>query len=132
MAKPLPFYPHAGSVLVADFRGFEAPELNKSRPVIAISPRLPHRSQLVAIVPISTTPPKHDVPYVHQLSRNYAPWGEPDQPTWAKCDMVMNVGLARLQAFKVGRRKFETPRLTPEDLKAVRQAVLAGLGWLTH
>jgi mRNA interferase MazF len=128
--KPLPFFPHAGTVLVADFRGFEPPELNKKRPVIVISPRLPHRSELVAIVPISTTAPSFDVPYVCRLSRNYAPWGDPQTVTWAKCDLVMNIGLARLEAFKVDRRKYMTPRLTPEDLFAVRAAVLRGLGWM--
>ena len=132
MSKPLPFHPHAGTVLVADFRGFTAPELTKKRPVIVISPRLPYRSGLVTIVPISTTAPRSMVPYVCRLSKNYAPWGEPDVETWAKCDLVMNVGLARLEAFKVDRRKFVSPRLSPEDLAAVRQAVLAGLGFGIH
>ncbi|MBY6201896.1 type II toxin-antitoxin system PemK/MazF family toxin [Maritalea mobilis] len=132
MSKSLPFHPHAGTVLVADFRGFVAPELTKKRPVIVISPRLPFRSGLATIVPISTTAPLKDVPYVHRLSRNYSPWGEPSQATWAKCDLVMNVGFARLSAFKVDRRKYITPRLTPEDLAGVREAVLHGLGWIGH
>jgi mRNA interferase MazF len=76
--------------------------------------------------------PRLPVPYVCQLSRNYAPWGDPDAATWAKCDLVMNIGLARLQAFKVDRRKYTTPRLTPEDLVAVRTAVLHGLGWISN
>ena len=118
--------------MVGDFRGFEAPELTKKRPVIVISPRLPYRSGLVTIVPISTTPPRTNVPYVCRLSKNYAPWGDPDVETWAKCDLVMNIGLARLQAFKVDRRKFVSPRLTSEDLEAVRAAVLRGLGWMSH
>lgn len=132
MDKPLPFHPHAGSVLVADFRGFVPPELTKKRPVIVISPRLPHRSGLVAIVPISTTASRVDLPYVHKLSRNYAPWGDPTDETWAKCDLVMNIGLARLSAFKVDRRKYVSPRISPEDLAGVRQAVLNGLGWIGH
>ena len=127
MSKALPFHPHAGTVLVGDFRGFEAPELTKKRPVIVISPRLPYRSGLVTIVPISTTPPRTNVPYVCRLSKNYAPWGDPDVETWAKCDLVMNIGLARLQAFKVDRRKFVSPHLTSEDLE-----VLRGLGWMSH
>jgi len=132
LSKPLPFHPHAGQVLVGDFRDFTLPEITKIRPVIVISPKLPFRSGLVAVVPVSTTPPIKDVPYVHKLSKNYAPWGEPDQATWAKCDLVMNIGLARLSAFKVGRRQFLTPRLTPEDLAHVRRAVLHGLGLAGH
>jgi mRNA interferase MazF len=129
VSKPLPFHPHAGSVLVADFQGFSPPELTKKRPVIVISPKLPYRSGLVAVVPISTTAPRSNVPYVYRLSRNYAPWGDIETATWAKCDLVMNIGLGRLQSFKVDRRKFHTPRLSSEDLKGVRQAVLAGLGF---
>ena len=129
LRKPLPFHPHAGTVLVGDFSGFKAPELTKKRPVIVISPKLPYRSGLVAIVPISTTAPIHEVPYVFRLSRNYG-WGDADLTTWAKCDIVMNVGLERLEAFKIGRRKYQTPRLSAEDLQGVRKAVLSGLGFI--
>ena len=127
--KPLPFHPRAGQVLVADFKGFEPPEIGKVRPVVVISPRLPHRSGLVAIVPLSTTPPTRPLRYVCKLSKNYTPWGPPEQESWAKCDLVMNIGLHRLSGFKVDRRKFVTPQLNADDLKAVRQAVLAGLGF---
>ncbi len=123
------FHPRAGQVLVADFSDLREPEICKVRPVIVISPRLPYRSGLVAVVPISLTPPKRELPYVHRLSRNYHP-GEADPlPCWAKCDLVMNIALRRLNGFKVGRRKWETPQLTPEDLAAVRAAVAAGLGF---
>lgn len=127
--KPLPFHPRAGQVLVCDFSGFEPPEICKVRPVIVISPRLPHRSQLAAVVPLSTTAPTKSVPYVFRLSKNYTPWGSEEDPSWAKCDLVMNVGLHRLSGFKVGRRKFETPQVTGDDLAGVRTAVLAGLGF---
>jgi len=42
--------------------------------------------------------------------------------------MIMNLGLHRLNGFKVGRRQWEYPQLTPEDLAGVRHAVLCGLG----
>ncbi len=51
------FYPRMGQVLVGDFSDLSPPEMTKIRPVIVVSPRLPHRSELVAIVPISTTEP---------------------------------------------------------------------------
>lgn len=128
----LNFYPRAGQIFVCDFSDFKAPEITKKRPVIVISPKLPHRSELAAIVPISTTAPRHLLPFVYQLSRNYTPWGEPDVTCWAKCDLVMNVALDRLSAFKVDRRKYIYPTLSPEDLSGVRRAVLAGLGLDGH
>jgi uncharacterized protein YifN (PemK superfamily) len=122
------FHPHAGSVLVCDFSGFVAPEMTKMRPVIVITPRLPHRSGIATIVPISSTAPIHEHGYCVKLSKNYHPTEQVIVDTWEKCDMVMNVGLARLTSFKVGRRRYITPRLTAADLQAVRNGVLWGLG----
>ena len=125
---PIQFYPRAGQILVCDFSGFLPPEMCKVRPVIVVSPRLPHRSEIVTVVPISTTAPTHDLPFVVNLSKNYHP-GEPDDvPCWAKCDMVMNIGRFRLDGFKVGRRRWENPQATGDDLEAVRQGVIHGLG----
>ena len=128
----LNFFPRAGQIFVGDFSDLKAPEITKKRPVIVVSPKLPYRSQLVAIVPISTTAPLHDLPFVYQLSKNYTPWGEPELVSWAKCDLVMNVAMARLSAFKVDRRKYVYPTLSPEDLAGVRRAVLTGLGLDGH
>lgn len=104
------------------------PEMVKPRPVIVVSPRLPHRSEIVAVVPISLTAPIHNLPFCVQLSKNYHPNEEDDLPCWAKCDMLMNLGLWRLDGFKVGRRKYVNPQATPEDLSAVKAGVLHGLG----
>lgn len=121
-------FPRAGQIFVCDFSGFKEPEMVKPRPVIVVSPRLPYRSEIATIVPISTTEPRHDLPFCYRLSKNYHP-EEPDSvPCWAKADMVMNLGTYRLSAFKIGRRKYAYPTLTPEDLAAVRRAVLCGLG----
>jgi len=122
------FYPRADQVLMCDFSGFVPPEMNKVRPVVVTSPRLPNRSEIVSIVPISLTPPKREVPYVVRLSRNYNPKERDDLPCWAKCDMLMNIGRFRLDGFKVGRRKWETPQLSGEDLMAVRHGILKALG----
>jgi len=122
------FHPHAGTVLVCDFAGYVEPEICKIRPVVIISPRLAFRAELVTVVPISLTAPRHTEPYVVRLSKNYHPTEDDDLPCWAKCDLIANVRLGRLNGFKVGRRKWETPRMTPEDLAAVREGVLYGLG----
>lgn len=102
--------------------------MTKKRPVIVVSPRLPHRSAIVAIVPISTTAPKHELPFVVKLSKNYHPTEAKELVTWAKCDMLLNIGVHRLDAFKVGRRKYTYPTLTPEDLAGVRNGIVYGLG----
>lgn len=124
----LPFYPRMGQVLVADFSDLKEPEMTKIRPVIIVSPRLPHRPELVAVVPISLTAPRHELPFVYRLSRNYHPEEPDDLPCWVKADMVMNVAMRRLSGFKVGRRKWEFPQLSGDDLLAVRRAVMCGLG----
>jgi mRNA interferase MazF len=122
------FYPRAGQILICDFADFKEPEMCKIRPVIVVSPRLPYRSEIVTVVPISTSAPTHALPFVVRLSRNYHPNESDDLPCWAKCDMVMNIGRWRLDGFKVGRRKWETPQASGADLDAVRHGVLHGLG----
>lgn len=122
------FHPRAGQVFVGDFRDLKEPEMCKVRPVIVVSPKLPYRADLVAVVPISLTPPRHVLPYCYKLSKNYHPAEPDDLDCWAKADMIMNVATRRLSAFKVGRRRYEYPTLTPEDLLGVRRAVLVGLG----
>lgn len=122
------FYPRAGQIFIGDFSDLKEPEMTKIRPVIVVSPRLPYRSEIVAVVPISLTAPKHNLPFCYRLSRNYHPQEPDDLPCWAKADMVMNVATRRLEAIKIGRRQYAYPTLTPEDLAGVRHAVLCGLG----
>lgn len=100
----------------------------KQRPIIVVSPKLPYRSEIVTVVPISLTPPTHTLPFAVKLSKNYHPNEDDDLPCWAKCDMVMNIAKWRLDGFKVGRRKWENPQATGDDLQAVRDGVLHGLG----
>jgi mRNA interferase MazF len=122
------FHPRAGQVFMCDFSGFKIPEMVKPRPVIVVSPRLPHRSEIVAIVPISLTAPRHALPFCYKLSKNYHPQESDDLDCWAKADMLLNVGTYRLSAFKTGRRKYEYPTLSDDDLQGVRHAILCGLG----
>jgi len=123
------YYPKAGQILSCNLLDFKAPEIGKIRPAMIISPKLPYRSEIVTIVPLSTTPPRHSLPFVVKLSRNYVPDQPEDDDCWAKCDMVMNLALTRLAGFKIGRRKYHFPQSTPEDLLAVRNGVMSGLGF---
>ena len=113
---------------MCDLKDFNEPEMHKVRPVVVLSPRLPYRSEIVTLVPLSTTAPKHALPFCVQLSKNYHPHEDDGLSCWAKCDMVLNLSKARLDSFKTGRRQYFTPELTDDDLKAVRIGVLHGLG----
>lgn len=115
---------------MCDFSGFKEPEMNKVRPVIVTSPRLPNRSEIVAVVPISLTAPQKEIPFVVKLSKNYHPMERDDLPCWAKCDMLLNIGRFRLDGFKIGRRQWECPQASGPDLDAVRRGVLHALGLL--
>ena len=121
-------FPRAGQIYVCDFDGFREPEMVKKRPVVVVSPRLPYRSEIAAVVPISLTEPLHTLPFCFRLSKNYHPDEPDDLPCWVKADMLVNVGLWRLSPFKTGRRTYAYPTLTQEDLAGVRHAVLCGLG----
>lgn len=132
----LMYYPPAGEILLCDFStGFIAPEMVKLRPVVVVSPRLRRRNELVGVVPLSTTPPPQVESYHYQLTLAQ-PLPKPfDNPVmWAKCDMVATVARARLDRFKAGRsghggaRKYVVGNVSPTQLKAIRAAMLCGLG----
>ena len=110
------FHPHAGTLLICDFRGNVPPEIGKRRPVLVVTPRLAHRSELCMVVPISTQAPIQPQPFQVRLSRNYHPNEADDLPVWAKCDLVVSVSLRRLDRFKVGQRKYHTPKVSADDL----------------
>src|SRR5437773_1314132 len=132
---PLLFPVPPGTILLCDYtRGFRLPEMVKRRPAIVISPRLPHRDYLWAVVPLSTTAPARDVAYVCRLELA-RPLPPPFDAAvcWAKADMVATVGFERLDLFRTGRdrtgrRQYLHPRLSDADLTRVRAAVLHGLG----
>ena len=119
---PLKFQPKAGSVVICDFHGFVTPEMVKKRPVVIIA-KHKHNSQLVTVVPLSTTQPKPVAPYHHKLKENPLPDKPKDLATWAKCDMVVTVSLARLDRYKVARREYVVPVVSAEELAAIRHCV---------
>ena len=93
--------------------------MTKKRPVMVISPRLLNRSEIVTIVPLSTTPPRSPALYAVLLSKDYSPLETTAKQVWAKCDMVLNVSRQRLTSYKIGRRKYLTPEATGDDLSAL-------------
>ena len=132
---PLSYYPRPGEILICDYStGFVAPEMTKKRPVVIVSPRLRKRTDLVAVVPLSTTDPIPQEAHhcaIHLPNPLPPPFDNPDM--WAKCDMISVVSLARLDRFKLtraggGPRRWVSGKLSVADLKAIRAAVLCGLG----
>lgn len=132
---PIQFPVAPGTILLCDYTGgFRPPEMVKRRPVVVVSPRLPRRDYLCAVVPLSTEPPPPGVLYACQIELE-RPLPEPFDATvcWAKADMLATVGFGRLDLFRTardftGRRQYLHPRLSPPDLKRVRVAMLYGLG----
>ncbi|MBR0778544.1 type II toxin-antitoxin system PemK/MazF family toxin [Bradyrhizobium diazoefficiens] len=133
---PLAYYPSPGEIVLCNYgTGFISPEMTKLRPAVVVSPRLRRRADLVAVVPLSTTPPNSTE--AHHCCITLAvplpkPFEEPEN--WVKCDMVATVALSRLDRFRDGRepgggaRKFRTGKVSAAQLVEIRKAILHGLG----
>jgi mRNA interferase MazF len=134
---PIQYPVGPGTILLCDYSmgGFRDPEMVKRRPAIVVSPRLPHRNDLLcAVVPLSGSEPVRPVDYVVRLELAAPlPHPFPQSVWWAKCDMIATVGFQRLDLFRTerdqsGKRKYIHPKLSPEDLERVQGGILHGLG----
>jgi len=131
---PILYYPLPGEILLCDYgEDVIPPEMAKRRPVVIVTPRLRRRGELVGVVPLSTTVPDEleDFHCRIELARPLpAPYDSPLM--WGKCDMFSVVSRARLDRFKAGRgggkRLFVAGKVSPEQLKAIKAAMLCGLG----
>ena len=127
-------HPAPGTIVRLDMsEGFRPPEMVKRRPAIVLSPPLPDRRQLCAVVPLSTTRPK--TPGAHHMQITFEPpLPEPyAEPTvWVKGDMVQTVAFHRLRllfsGWQQGQRVYDVRVLDAATLERVRQCVRAGLG----
>jgi len=127
-----------GTLLLCNYdTGFREPEMVKRRPVVVVSPRLPYRDNLCAVVPLSLTAPGKPQNYHCQVILEAplpSPW---DSPTaWIKGDMIATVCYSRLDLFQTsrdhtGRRKYLHPKLNLEQMKTVHSAILHGIGLRT-
>ena len=128
----IPYQPKARQIVFCDFRGFEAPEMVKRRPVVVLAAHKTN-SKLVAVVPLSTTEPRHLEPYHCKLRRNPLP-DEGRTSVWAKCDMVAVVSTARLDLIRLhrrrddGKREYLTTKLCAEEFDGIRRGVAHALG----
>ena len=128
----LPFHPEPGRLVVCDYRGFQAPEMTKTRLAIVISPKLKRRDGLATVVPLSATYPdplcEWHLPLLIDVPD---PWGHVDR--WAKCDMVNTVAYDRLNLpysrhpVTGARVRFQLV-VEPPAVEALRRCVAAALG----
>lgn len=134
---PIKYALPPGTIVLCDYGqgGFRPPEMVKFRPAVVVSPRLPHRDGLCAVVPLSGTVEEgRPLDYVVRLDLSVAlPDPFPQTVWWAKCDLIATVGFGRLDMFRTardhtGKRRYLQPRLPTSDLGRVRVGVLFGLG----
>lgn len=127
---PLNFHPSPGTIAICDYStGFIAPEMVKARPVVVLSPRR-RSSQLVTVVPLSSTEPMPVEPWHVLLPPTAYPPAR--GPMWVKADMIATVALTRLDRVKVklpsGARSYQTFQVDAACLAAIRVAAKAALG----
>jgi mRNA interferase MazF len=128
-------HPTPGTIIRVDLtEGFRTPEMGKRRPAIVLSPPLRGRSQLCAIVPLSTSEPRKFEPWHYRLELD-PPLPSPyDKPVmWAKCDMVQTVAFHRLRLLYAGKdwygeRCYDVRVLGADQLDEVRACVRSALG----
>jgi uncharacterized protein YifN (PemK superfamily) len=132
---PLNIHPAIGSILICDFcPGFVAPEMVKRRCVVVVSPRFRNREGLCTVVPLSTTPPSPVEPYHMKLCFD-PPLPSPydSDYKWVKGDMLYTVSFGRLGFPFIGKdgdgkRQYDKRIVSKEELSAIQQCLLAGLG----
>jgi mRNA interferase MazF len=127
---PIAFHPRPGTILICDFStGFQPPEMVKVRPVVVLSPRR-RTSDLVTVVPLSSTPPVPRLPWHVEMPADAYPPAR--GPMWAKCDVVVTVALTRLDRVRTrgpqGQRLYSAPVLASATFAALQACVKAALG----
>jgi uncharacterized protein YifN (PemK superfamily) len=134
---PITFVPAPGTILLCDYSGSIPPEMEKTRPVLVISPPSKGRYKLATVVALSTTDPDPVMPFHCKIAVNPPlppPFNSPEM--WVKGDMLFTASYDRLDRFKMGKnpngtriyKAFNAPKASLQD---VQKAVLNGLG-LSH
>ncbi|QPL37281.1 type II toxin-antitoxin system PemK/MazF family toxin [Thalassospira sp. B30-1] len=130
---PIRFHPRPGRFLTCDYRGYEAPEMIKRRPVVVISPRKRQGPGLCTVVPLSTTPP--NLQTACHVKIEIDPLGGRWTATemWAKCDMITVASFSRLDMIRTGKaldgkRIYNNNELDADLLKKIREACAFSFG----
>lgn len=125
----LNYPPILGQILICDFRQNKPPEMTKMQLVIVLNKRLPDRSFLCNVVPLSTTPPKSGINYQCRLILPAEIQGFPGLAKWAKADMITPVAYSRLslpysRTAPFGKRVYQKLIVDAAQLMMVRRAIL--------
>ena len=130
---PIQQHPPQASLVTVNFdEGFRPPEMVKKRLAVVMSKPIQRRVGLCTVIPLSTMPPNHVMPYHEEIDIGFdlpQPW---ERQCWVKRDMVMAVGFHRfdLLRFKKARRGTKRYLVRPLDdatFRAVRRCMLHGL-----
>jgi uncharacterized protein YifN (PemK superfamily) len=106
----------------------------KKRPVVVVSDPSKLHTRLATVVPLSSTVPREVRPWHHKLDDQSLPNCLRAGEHWAKCDLVTTVAFERLDRVRAGkdrhtgRRIYVSYHVSPEDLMAIRKAILHVLG----
>jgi len=124
------------TIVICDFDmgGFKPPEMVKRRPAVILVGRLPRRSGLATVVPLSGTPAPAHCDYQCEITlgqRLPAPF-DGQLEWWVKADMVATVSYARLDLLRTNRgpdarRVYLTPKVTEEQFDQIRATILRAL-----
>lgn len=127
------FAPQRGLILICDFdMARVAPEMDKPRPVIVISPASYNRRHgsgpgRCMVVPFSASTPKVlRASYVHFPAGQYVSL---HQECWACCDSVTTVSHDRLTRIFAGRNSPVDESLSAADLARIARALSHATGF---
>jgi uncharacterized protein YifN (PemK superfamily) len=124
------------TIIICDFDmgGFKPPEMVKRRPSVVIVGRLPNRSKLATLVPLSGTPapPNCDYQCAITLTERLPPPFDGQLEWWVKADMLATVSFARLDLLRTGRgqdgrRTYLKPKVTETQFDQIRATILRAL-----
>ena len=127
-------HPLPGTIVRVDLsEGFRPPEIGKRRPAIVLSPPIPKRDLMCAIVPLSTSAPRPVLPHHMTLTLDPPLPAPYDSPTmWVKGDIVLTVAFHRLRlmfsGWDAGQRVYDVRVLDAATMERVRECVRSGLG----
>jgi len=131
---PIPYHPKQASLVTVNFDGgFKPPEMVKSRLAVVLSKPIRRRLGLCTVIPLSTQPPNHIMPYHEEIDIGFDlpfPW---ERQCWVKGDMVTSVGFHRVDGLQVktgryGKRQYLIPQVDEAVFRTVQRCALHGLG----
>lgn len=139
--NPLPIeYPvDRKTIVVCDFDmgGFRPPEMVKRRPAVVLVGRLPNRSGLATVVPLSGTPAPVGCDYQCEIileQRLPAPF-DGQLEWWVKANTVATVSYARLDLLRTnrgpdGRRVYLKPKVSEGQFDQIKDTILRALRFI--